>query len=421
MAKQLVLSGNRIIAHGEDCFLSMGGTVICPDTGKVYQNATLAVCEGGIPADIDEVGYEYHAGEFVPCAPYGKDESGEGTLIVACKSCKTPRDSKIPVKNLPNLVENGLIFNYLPVIELPGNHYGDIVYGNGMFVAVNSYGGAYSKGGDVWESFTLPTSGTPTLAYGGGKFVAISTGSRTTSAAYSTDGETWTAAVLPLSARWTSVVYGGGKFVAVNIDNKTAYSADGETWTSGGNLSFSTTTGGGAIKITYGNGMFVVLCGDGGCSCSTDGVTWTAGENRGLSFVGATYGNGMFVALGSFSGEWEICYTANPATTNWEAATTFSASAWTDIDYNGEVFVAITSGTAAAYSADGLIWEETTLPEDNNLAAVTHDENRFIAVGASTKALDTLDGKDWRTRGSFRLRLCDGTDVTDEVKAALAT
>lgn len=419
MAKQLVLSGNRILARGEDCFLSMGGTVICSVTGRKFENATVAECEN-FPSDIDSVGYEYHAGEFVPCAPYGKDESGEGTLIVACKSCKTPRDSKIPVKNLPNLVENGLIFNYLPVIELPENNYSDIAYGDGMFVAVNSSGGAYSKGGDVWEAFTLPESGTHTLAYGGGKFVAISTGSRTTSAAYSTDGVTWTATSIPQGV-WTSVVYGDGKFVAVNSDNETAYSTDGVTWNKGGDLSFSTTTGGGAKKITYGNGMFVVLCGYGGCSYSADGVTWSPGQNSYLAVVSATYGNGLFVALGNDSGKWKICYTANPDTTNWEAATTFSASAWTDIDYNGEVFVAITNGTAAAYSADGLIWEETTLPADNNLAAVTHDENRFIAVGASSKALDTLNGKAWQTRGSFRLRLCDGTDVTDEVKAALAT
>ena len=417
MAKQLVLSGNRVIAHGEDCFLSMGGTVICPESGRVYQNATVAEC-AECPSDIDEVGYEYHAGAFIPCAPYGK---GGGNLAVLCPNdCKSIKDSGISSKNLPNLVENGLVFNYLPVIELPGNNYNDIAYGNGMFVAVNSSGGTYSKGGDVWEAFTLPESGTHTLAYGSGKFVAISTGSRTTSAAYSTDGVTWTATSIPQGV-WTSVVYGGGKFVAVNSDNETAYSTDGVTWNKGGDLSFSTTTGGGAIKITYGDGKYVALCNWGGCSYSADGVTWSPGQNSYLCFVSATYGNGMFVAVGNDSGKWKICYTANPATTNWEAATTFSASNWTDIDYNGEVFVAITSGMVAAYSADGLIWEETTLPEDNNLAAVTHDENRFVAVGASSKALDTLNGKAWQTRGSFRLRLCDGTDVTDEVKAVLAT
>lgn len=66
MARQLVVSGNRIIAHGEDCFISMGGTVICTKTERVFQNATVVNCDC-LPCDLDEVGYEYHAGEFVPC------------------------------------------------------------------------------------------------------------------------------------------------------------------------------------------------------------------------------------------------------------------------------------------------------------------------------------------------------------------
>ena len=67
MAKQLVLSGNRVIAHGEDCFMCMGGTVVCRKTGRKFDNATVATYTCACPSDIDEVGYEYRAGEFVPC------------------------------------------------------------------------------------------------------------------------------------------------------------------------------------------------------------------------------------------------------------------------------------------------------------------------------------------------------------------
>lgn len=88
---QIVLSGNRVIAHGEDCFLCMGGTVICEDTGKAYQNATIAEVDS-VPADIDTVGYEYHAGIFVPCAPYGK---GGGNIMVACEECGAPKSNPI--------------------------------------------------------------------------------------------------------------------------------------------------------------------------------------------------------------------------------------------------------------------------------------------------------------------------------------
>lgn len=87
---QIVLSGNRIIAHGTG-FVPMGGTVINAETGKVYQNATVAECDG-CPSDIDSVGYEYHAGVFVPCAPYGKD-NGNGEILVACEECATPKSS----------------------------------------------------------------------------------------------------------------------------------------------------------------------------------------------------------------------------------------------------------------------------------------------------------------------------------------
>lgn len=100
---QLVVSGNRIMAHGEG-FLAMGGTVINTDTGRVYQNATVVECDG-CPSDIDKVGYEYHAGQFVPCAPFG---AGDGTVAVLCgEDCKSIKDSGV---SITHLVHTGTIF-----------------------------------------------------------------------------------------------------------------------------------------------------------------------------------------------------------------------------------------------------------------------------------------------------------------------
>ena len=88
---QLVLIKNRIVAHGED-FLAMGGTVINTVTCAKYENATIAECES-CPSDIGSAGYEYHAGVFVPCAPYGK---GNGNIMVACQNdCGLPKDSGV--------------------------------------------------------------------------------------------------------------------------------------------------------------------------------------------------------------------------------------------------------------------------------------------------------------------------------------
>lgn len=94
---QLVLSNNRIIAHGEN-FLAMGGVVINTETGAKYENATVAECDG-CPSDIDNVGYEYHGGVFVPCAPYGVGNQN-GYVMEVCKDCATPRSSGIPIKDI---------------------------------------------------------------------------------------------------------------------------------------------------------------------------------------------------------------------------------------------------------------------------------------------------------------------------------
>lgn len=92
---QLVLRNNQVIAHGEG-FLSMGGVVINPETGAKYEGATIAECDS-CPSDIGKVGYEYRAGIFTPCAPYGK---GDGTIPVLCDDeCKATKDSGIPLES----------------------------------------------------------------------------------------------------------------------------------------------------------------------------------------------------------------------------------------------------------------------------------------------------------------------------------
>lgn len=98
MAKQLVVSGNRILAYGEDCFAVMGEIIKCSTTGEEYTNATVTTCEE-FPKDIGKVGYEYHAGQFVPCAPFGE---GEGNIAVFCDACNTLKNSGFSISDLYN-------------------------------------------------------------------------------------------------------------------------------------------------------------------------------------------------------------------------------------------------------------------------------------------------------------------------------
>lgn len=93
MAKQIVVIGNRVVAHGTDCFADIGGAVVCLTNGKVYAGASIVECSTECPADIDTVGYEYHAGVFVKCAPFNK---GDGTVAGWCDDCKAPIDTGFP-------------------------------------------------------------------------------------------------------------------------------------------------------------------------------------------------------------------------------------------------------------------------------------------------------------------------------------
>ena len=190
---QLVLSGNRIVGHGENCFVCMGGTVVCTETGRVFQNATLAECEG-CPSDIDVVGYEYHAGAFVPCAPYGID-NGEGFIMVACKECATPKRSELSVEDILgarltiNAPKESVIYatkgsrsiklgekNGLFVRNLPG-------YGAWNVSAnINGFTGSQSVNVDVVKEYSLTFGSTITVTYPEGVVCTCTKGNNTITA-----------------------------------------------------------------------------------------------------------------------------------------------------------------------------------------------------------------------------------------------
>jgi hypothetical protein len=123
--------------------------------------------------------------------------------------------------------------------SLPEGKYNwySITWGNGKFITLSDSvnAAAYSlDDGKNWIKTPNVLSGQCSVTYGGGVYAAVSGGnSSSTQAAWSSDGQTWTAVTLPDDARWQSIVWGGGKFVAVAQNNtgKAVWSADGKTWT----------------------------------------------------------------------------------------------------------------------------------------------------------------------------------------------
>lgn len=401
---QLVLIGNRIVAHGDNCFLAMGGTVVCEKTGKAYSNATVVNHEGGLPCDIDTVGYEYRGGVFVPCAPYGK---GEGTLLVACEECGTPKDSGISSE----MLRKALILTGA-VAEIPATSgiWVNATYGGGRFVAVtfNDSKATYSSNGMTWEVSNLPATGYWVgIAYGNGLYVAIS---QTGQIAYSTDCIEWTAATMPnTSVLWGGITFGAGVFVAYSSDGVFAYSTNGEAWT----VATGTTNLKSCQCVSFVNGKFMAAA-LGYIGTSSDGKTWTVGACS-QSFSGLSYINGKYIGVVIGSG---LYYSENGTT--WTAVNGFNVLAAVYLAASDSVAVAVVSGSKQAlYTADGVTWSVATMPSVDEWRNVCYGNDRFLALASHGCAISKDGGKTYAAE-DYSITTFDGTDMTAAVKRILS-
>jgi uncharacterized repeat protein (TIGR02543 family) len=69
-----------------------------------------------------------------------------------------------------------------------------------------------------------------------------------------------------------SIAYGGGKFVAVGTNGVMAHSSDGVSWNTVADSTFGTLN---ILDIAYGSGVFVAVGTGGRMAYSSDGITWT--------------------------------------------------------------------------------------------------------------------------------------------------
>lgn len=284
-----------------------------------------------------------------------------------------------------------------------GNGWSDIVYGNGIFVAVAAGGDGQrvmtSTDGISW---TLRTPFAEALwwtsiAFGAGIFVAVSANNDVMT---SSDGISWTRRTPSSRIAWWSITYGGGLFVAVakeGVGNRVMTSPDGITWT--GHAASIT---GSWNAITYGNGLFVAVSGNDKVMTSSDGAIWTTRTSAGLGadWNDITYGNGLFVAV---SGSGQGMRSVNGVT--WLDAA-LPSSTLVAITYGDGYFVALdqnlldtprtetTNGLTvlvatdiprAQYpqlltSPDGLVWTNRSAPFDSYWSSITFGNGRFVAV-----------------------------------------
>jgi hypothetical protein len=180
-----------------------------------------------------------------------------------------------------------------------------IAFGGAQFVVVNdSPGGGYgyvtSTDGVTWPAGGyLPAENTRAgIVYGGGLWVVVDRGNGAGSSAYytSTNGTTWTKRTLPVTADWRAVTYGDGAFVAVSSGSPstTLTSTDGLTWTQR-TLPYSTSSAWRAIG--FGGGRFVALAGS--STGSDRAASASPGVGAFANVSGATSSSLALTALGA--------------------------------------------------------------------------------------------------------------------------
>ncbi|GAB6393449.1 MAG: hypothetical protein MdMp014T_2822 [Treponematales bacterium] len=264
----------------------------------------------------------------------------------------------------------------------------DIAYGNGKFVAVGIAGQiAYSTDGSTWTAaknngFRLSDSKVEGVIYGGNKFVAwgsrdsvISNGRITTwrDVVYSSDGVYWTRAnSANLTEEISDIAYGSGKFVAVSA-GQMAYSSNGSTWTL---ITDSALEGISFSSITYGAGMFIAVGSSGRTAYSSDGITWTV--LIGAAFNGITYSGGKFIAWGG-----GVIASSSDGIT-WKPLVNDTFSGWpSGIIYGAGKFVSW-SGNDVNYSMDGgVIWKQVDSTLTEGIRNIAYGNGVFVAVGGN--------------------------------------
>lgn len=287
--------------------------------------------------------------------------------------------------------------NWTQVVLPKSQNWSSVCYGAGKYVAVsnNSSDFLYSTDGITWTNSTLPSemSRGDCIIYGGGKFVII--GENLGKAAYSTDGINWTVTDLPSSAYWRSLAFFNGKFVtAVYNSNSSnavlAQSDDGVTWTS---LQLDLN---GACAVTSSSAGFVFV--DSSKTLfSSDLVSYT--EVDGQATVGAlpkfaSSSDALFLRYGNYSTDISVLpievVSISAVTTSWTKA----------IAYGNGKFVAVpTNSDKGAYSTDGLVWNEMTMPSSNRWATCVYGNGTFVStldVDGSDVAAYSTDGITWQ-------------------------
>jgi len=170
----------------------------------------------------------------------------------------------------------------------------DVIYANGVFIAVGSINDLNdmtfksARSTDDGLTWTFVTSQTGlAITFGNGIFVI--TGNNAISIS-NDDGLSWLPPVTVIGF-WEAVTFGNGIFVAVDHNGQIARSVDGQVW----EVFY---VPGYWLDVTFGNGIFIAVNFYNELARSVDGIDWTDRVPFGIGYpypYSISYGSGAFM------------------------------------------------------------------------------------------------------------------------------
>jgi hypothetical protein len=286
---------------------------------------------------------------------------------------------------------------------------------NGRWIALSHAGVvAVSTDGVNWAEHDTPVGSWDSMAYGSGRFVALSSASGVPSEMVSSNGVTWSLVHGPPGTphlwgkadqygQWSDVAYADGEFAAVSSVGTIAISPDGLSW----KVHFFR-PGDDFTSITFGADRFVVVdAAQGEIVMSHDGHIWglvhqplggaTPAPPGGLHLSAVTFGHGNFVAFGgTVTGAGYFATSVDGD--NWTLDQYTPTESIAGAAYGCDAFVAAGSSTTTdplLSSTTGLDWTPTivTTPTASSWTSVAYGARRYVAVDAAGDiAWSAVDG-----------------------------
>ena len=267
--------------------------------------------------------------------------------------------------------------------------YSGLAFGGGKFVAVSEDGLILTGSGTEWSQqyFAPAGTGVYSVAYGDDRFIAMQ-GSRNFLS--SGDGLSWESSVTGQNfPACRSLAFGGGDFVGVGDEGETIlYDHEEDGWSIGYSPSNE------LYHIAYGAGRFVAVGSN--IVSAADGKSWGLRNSGGANVV--AFGGEKFVAVAAGG---STAYTSADGN-SWQSEPANAPAGLKDMTFGGGKFVAVGAGGKAAASSDGAAWNGSTLNANDDFRAVKYGNGMFVALGARGSLYTSTDGSSWTPRADGR-------------------